>query len=141
MPTRGPGRRSPKDARHDRERRSRPRVSDWLHEYGAHRVPDHLDAVLRTTSTRAPAPGLVEPRKVAPHGSGLRASTLAPPRLGRALLIVLLVLALVGLSILAIGARQPRVPPPFGPARNGELVSSADGDIYLVDPPRTAARP
>ena len=31
-------------------------VSDWLHEFGAHRVPDHLDAVLRTTSTRRQRP-------------------------------------------------------------------------------------
>ena len=50
-----------------------------------------------------------------------RASTLAPHRLGRAMLIVLLVLAVVGLAIVAIGSRQPRLPAPFGLARNGEL--------------------
>ena len=33
-----------------------------------------------------------------------------------------------------MGSRQHRVPPPFGPARNGELLSSADGDIFVVDP-------
>ena len=71
---------------------------------------------------------------MAPHGSGLPREHARAARLGRALLIVLLALAVVGLSILAIGARQPRVPAPFGPARNGEIVSSADGDIYLVDP-------
>ena len=30
------------------------------------------------------------------------------------------------------GTRQ-RLPPPFGPARNGAIVSSDDGDIYAVD--------
>jgi hypothetical protein len=26
------------------------------------------------------------------------------------------------------------VPPPFGPARNGAIVASHDGDIYAVEP-------
>ncbi len=70
-----------------------------------------------------------------------RATSFAPPRLGRAIAIALLVLALAALTIVAIGSRQHRVPPPFGPARNGEIVSSADGDIYLVDPVTHASSP
>ena len=116
-------------------------VSDWLHEFGAHRVPDHLDAVLRTTSTRRQRPAWSSLERWLPMDLASRASTLAQPRLGRALLIALLILALVGVSILAIGARQQRVPPPFGPARNGEIVSSADGDIYLVDPATHGSSP
>ena len=46
-------------------------VSDWLHADAEHRVPDHLDAVLRLTSSGATAAGMVEPRKVAPHGNDL----------------------------------------------------------------------
>ena len=66
-----------------------------------------------------------------------RASTLAPPRLGRAMLHrPRWSSRSSGSAILAVGSRQPRVPAPFGPARNGVLVSSADGDIYLVDPRR-----
>ena len=52
-------------------------VSDWLHADAEHRVPEHLDAVLRRTADGAPAPGMVEPRKVAPRGYDL------PPRTGR----------------------------------------------------------
>ena len=44
-----------------------------------------------------------------------RASTLAPPRLGRVILVGLLILALVGLAIVAAGSRQPRLPAPYGP--------------------------
>ena len=42
-------------------------VSDWLDEQAGHGAPGYLDAVLRRT-TEPTAPGLVEPRKVAPHG-------------------------------------------------------------------------
>ena len=48
---------------------------------------------------------------------------LAPvPRLG---LIVLIALAIAGrgrIAVLAVGSRSPRVPPPFGPARNGAIM-------------------
>jgi Tol biopolymer transport system component len=44
------------------------------------------------------------------------------------------ILALVGLLVFAVGSRQQRLPPPFGLARNGMLVSSGDGDIYAIDP-------
>lgn len=70
-----------------------------------------------------------------------RAGTLAPPRMGRVILVALLVVALVALAIVAVGSRQRRVPPPFGPARNGELLSSADGDIFAVDPNSGQATP
>ena len=63
-----------------------------------------------------------------------RASTLALPRLGRLIVIALLVLALAAAAIVVVGSRQNRVPPPFGPARNGTWVTSSNGDIYALDP-------
>ena len=51
-------------------RRLRPRPSPtWLHADAEHRVPDHLDAVLRADAHGAPAAGMVEPRKVAPRAN------------------------------------------------------------------------
>ena len=44
----------------------------------------------------------------------------------------LLVLSIVVVAIIA--GSQRRLPPPFGPARNGTLVFEQDGDIFLVDP-------
>jgi hypothetical protein len=49
-------------------------------------------------------------------------------------LVAALAIALAGLLIFAIGTRQQHLPPPFGPARNGILLSSGNGDIYAVDP-------
>lgn len=63
-----------------------------------------------------------------------RASTLAPFRLDRVLLVALVVLALIGAAILFVGSRQPPLPVPFGPAANGVILYSADGDIYAADP-------
>ncbi|HEY6570743.1 MAG TPA: hypothetical protein VIZ22_10650 [Candidatus Limnocylindrales bacterium] len=51
--------------------------------------------------------------------------------IGMAVLIVALALAAVAL---VVGSRQTKVPPPFGPAANGLITYSADGDIYTVDP-------
>ncbi len=116
-------------------------VSDWLHEYSAHRVPAHLDAVLRETSARRQRPAWTIPERWLPVDLTSRASTLAQPRLGRAIGIALLILAFVALAIVAVGSRQQRVPPPFGPARNGILLSSADGDIFSVDPKSAASTP
>ena len=128
-----PGR-SSSGARHDRDDGFRPGSSPTgSTRPGAPRARPRRRGP-RPHERDPPAAGVVEPRKVAPHGSTSARGTLAPPgsawpahrapgssRSSR-------------LSILAIGSRQPRVPPPFGPARNGEFVSSADGDIYLVDP-------
>lgn len=44
----------------------------------------------------------------------------------------LLVLAVAAIAIIA--GSQHRLPPPFGPAANGNLVFAQDGDIFLVDP-------
>jgi WD40 repeat protein len=64
--------------------------------------------------------------------------TLRRPLLGRTSVRALAILAVIGLLIAAIAAyavgTQHRLPPPFGMARNGEVVVSTDGDIYTVDP-------
>ena len=49
--------------------------------------------------------------------------------IGATLIVVALILAAA--AILATGSRQTKVPPPFGPARNGLITYAADGDIYL----------
>ena len=52
-----------------------------------------------------------------------------------ALLAILgLLLVAIAAAIVAVGSR-PRLPPAFGPARNGALVYARDGDIFRLDPP------
>ena len=104
-------------------------VSDWLHADAEHRVPQHLDAVLRRTRTERQRPAWSSLERWLPVHTTLR---LAPaPRLAWALAIVILMLAIVAAGLL-VASRQ-RLPAPFGPARNGAIVSSHDGDIYAID--------
>jgi hypothetical protein len=47
--------------------------------------------------------------------------------------------ALIGLALIAAGSRNPRVPPPFGLAANGQIAYWANGDILVADPDGTDA--
>jgi len=97
-------------------------VSNWLHADAEHRIPDHLDAVLRRTSSerQRPAWSSLErwlpvdttfPRRFAPSFQRLR-----PMLLAALLLLTLLAVVLVA------GSRPSRLPAPFGPAGNGAIV-------------------
>ena len=116
-------------------------VSQWLEEYSAHRVPEHLDAVLGETSTRHQRPAWSSLERWLPMDLTNRASTFPAPRLGRVLLIVLLALALATAAAVVIASRQHRVPPPFGPAANGIQIASGDGDIFALDATTHQRRP
>ena len=64
---------------------------------------------------------------------------LARPTLGKALLVGVVLIALIGIAIIAVGSRVQRVPPPFGLAANGQIAYKADGDILVADPDGTHA--
>ena len=64
----------------------------------------------------------------------------APALSMRAVLIVAALLLLVlGLIVLQAATRPP-IPPPFGIARNGEIVYAIDGDVYVRDAVDSPAR-
>lgn len=111
-------------------------VSDWLHVDAERRVPDHLDAVLRRTSTERQRPAWSSLERWLPVQTTLRLTPV--PRVAW-LLVVLGLLIAIGAAVLWAGTRQ-RLPEPFGPARNGAIVSSHDGEIYAVDPATHAER-
>ena len=69
-----------------------------------------------------------------------RATAVAPPRIGRLLLVGLVILALALAAVVAVGTHPRRVPAPFGPADNGVLVYAADGDVIAYDPFRARRR-
>jgi hypothetical protein len=107
-------------------------LSGWLAEDSARRVPEHLDDVLlRTVATRQRAWWSSLERWL-PMDAAIRPWTLVSPGLGRVVLVVALVAALLALLILGVG-RGPRLPEPFGLARNGTVVTGVNGDLYSVD--------
>jgi hypothetical protein len=116
------------------------RLSAWLAEDAAHRVPDHLDEVLvRTVATRQRAWwSSLERWLPMDTTTSLRRFGRVPS--GRLILVAVLAIALIGLLLAVVASRQRRLPEPFGVARNGAIVMSHDGDIYSVDPVTHAAR-
>lgn len=93
-----------------------------------------LDQTARTR--RTPAWFLAERWVPAAVGDRLRAA----PRPATAILVLALVLAaLVAIAFVA-GSHQ-RLPAPFGPAANGQLVFDTFDQIYAANPDGTGARP
>ena len=108
-------------------------VSDWFHTDAEHRVPDHLDVVLRMTSVAPQRPawsGLERWLPMDTTFTGRVAPAFRP--LGPLVITALLVLALAA-ALLIAGSHPPR-PAPYGPALTGLTARSEGGDISLVDP-------
>jgi hypothetical protein len=114
------------------------RLSSWLERDAVARVPDHLDEVLLHTAATRQRPWWSSPERWLPMDLTTRANALTPPRVGRPLVIALLLVALLAAALIIVGTRR-QVPPPFGFARNGAIVTSHDGDIYKVDPATNTA--
>ena len=116
-------------------------LADWLHETSAHRVPDHVVDVLRVTRTTRQRPWWSSLERWLPMDLAVRTRTLVPPRIGRALVVAAVLVALLAASLYLLGAGARRVPPPFGLARNGEILSWSNGDILVADPDGSHLRP
>ncbi len=114
-------------------------VSEWLHADAEYRVPEHLDAVLRRTRTERQRPAWSSLERWLPVDLTAQPRFLARPTLGKALLVGVVLIALIGIAIVAVGSRVQRVPAPFGLAANGQIAYSANGDILVADPDGTHA--
>jgi Tol biopolymer transport system component len=91
-------------------------------------IPDYRDDLLRATAGTRQRPAWTFPTRWIPMDLTMR--QVPALRLAwRALAVALLVLALVAAAVY-VGS-QRRVPPPFGPARNGSIAYSSGGDIYV----------
>jgi WD40-like Beta Propeller Repeat len=104
-----------------------------LTDLAAPNTPDYLTDILgRTAATRQrPAWASIE-RWLPVQLATSRVPTTRVPWRQLAVLAVLAVLLATMLAVY-VGTRTPHVPPPFGPAENGRLVYSADGDIVIRD--------
>lgn len=110
------------------------RLSTWLERDAVGHVPDHLDEVLLRTAATRQRPWWSSPERWLPMDLTTRANALNPPRIWRPLVVGLLLVALMVAAILVVAGNQRHVPPPFGLARNGAVITSRDGDIYKIDP-------
>ena len=114
-------------------------VSDWLDEQAGHGMPGYLDeALARTTRTRQ-RPWWSSPERWLPMDLTAQTRSFARPTLGKALLVAAVLVALIGIAIIAVGSRVHRAPPPFGVAANGQIAYWANGDILVADADGTHA--
>jgi len=109
------------------------RISDAIDEIAATRLPEYLDDILRQTVRTAQRPRWTFLERWLPVDAAL-----ARPGLARQFPVrQLLILALVGLLAVAAAAyfvgSQHRVPLPFGPAGNGAMAYTSNGDIFIRD--------
>ena len=105
------------------------------------RTPDYLDAAIERASARPQRPSWTFPERWLPMELvSTRVPTTRMPwrQLGVLALIALLLGALLAVYI---GSQTPRLPAPFGPAANGDVVTSVDGDIVRLNPSTGASKP
>jgi Tol biopolymer transport system component len=118
------------------------RLPDLMADLAAARIPDYFDEMLQETARTRQRPAWSSLERWLP----LSVTTLSPVSNRTRSLAGLLVLALVGLLMLAgvaayVGSHTVHLPAPFGPAGNGLMYYSGDdGDIYSVDPTKGAPK-
>jgi Tol biopolymer transport system component len=98
-----------------------------------------FDNVIETTSHTRPLPTWRLPERWIPMDLALR-TTQPFGRLAPILLVILLTIAVVAAALIIGSQRQPKLPPPFGLAANGQIVFVSEGHVHLADPDGTSNR-
>lgn len=110
------------------------RITEAIDEIAAARPPEYLTDILRLTARSSQRPRWTFLERWLPVDTTL-------PRLAfggrvplRALVVVMLLAALLAASLAFYIGSQQRLPAPFGPAANGDLLYAVDGDLYARNP-------
>ncbi|HEU5204372.1 MAG TPA: hypothetical protein VFU17_08750 [Candidatus Limnocylindrales bacterium] len=113
-------------------------LADWLREGPESGPREGLERALAATRRVGQKPGWALLERWLP----MQLTMARTPSLRPILAIVtvaLLTLALVA-AALYIGSQRRPLPPPFGPARNGAIVYSEAGDLFIANDPTGEAR-
>jgi hypothetical protein len=117
------------------------RLPEILTELSLPRVPDYTEALLGRTARMSQRPAWTYPERWFPVST--LTTALAPIRrpVLRPLIILAVLVALVVASVAWFVGSQRHLPAPFGPARNGVIVTTnAAGDVVTVDPATNVSR-
>ena len=106
-------------------------LPDILVAIAAPRMPEYVDDLLAQAAATRQRRRWTFLERWLPMGELARYSATYPSFPWRPLVVAMLLLALVAAALLMVGSPR-RVPPPFGPARNGAMVFG-NGDISLRD--------
>ncbi len=106
-------------------------VSDWLDEQAQGVAPAYLDEVLARTVRTNQRPAWSSLERWLPVQTTYRFAPV--PRVAWLLVLLALIVALG--TVVVLSGSRPRLPEPFGLARNGSIVyGGPDGDIHALDP-------
>ena len=92
--------------------------------------PEYIDDVLATTAEVRQRSAWTFPERWLPMVDATRRPALVPGFPWRSFSTAMLLLALLLAAVAIYLGSQQRVPPPFGPARNGLIAYAEGGDIY-----------
>jgi Tol biopolymer transport system component len=117
-------------------------IPGLMTELAPARVPDYFDDMLRQTAGHRQRPAWTYLERWLPMGVLARTVPMRQVSWRPILVLALLVLLIAAALFAYAGSLPKRLPAPFGPARNGQIVfSTADGDISTVDPKTGTVRP
>ncbi len=106
------------------------RITEAIDEIAAARPPAYLLDTLRQTARTSQRPRWTFPERWLPMDTALARPTVVRRVPLRSLVVLALLATMVAATLFYIGS-QRRLPPPFGPAGNGQIVFSRDGDLYV----------
>jgi Tol biopolymer transport system component len=121
------------------ERRFERDLPELLAELGAGPAPDYRDLIVRVTAGQRQRPVWTFPERWLPMDLTVPRGAATPLR--PILIVVLITLAIVAAAVVAGNQlRDSRPAPPYGPAANGQIAYSIDGDIRVGDPSSGTSR-
>jgi Tol biopolymer transport system component len=116
-------------------------LTAWFVDSAAPRTPGYVDDILRRTADTRQRPRWTFLERWLPMTAvTTRAAPVRRIPWRTVGLVALLILA-IALAAMLVAGSQRRLPAPFGPAANGLMVYSKDGDIFAVDPVAGTRRP
>ena len=109
-------------------------VATWLANDAPTSPPEHLlgEVLARTVRTRR-RPAWRIPERWIPMSAITSRFATSPRVPWRMIAVAVLTLALIAGAVFVAGSLRHRVPPPFGPAANGAIYYSQDGDLMVAD--------
>jgi dipeptidyl aminopeptidase/acylaminoacyl peptidase len=118
---------------HERVERQLPGI---LEDLAAPRRPDYVDDLRRQLAATGQRPAWTLPERWLPMTEFAGRVTIAPRLPFRSIALAMVLIGLLVAASLAWIGSRPHVPAPFGPARNGSVLSvPADGiNLYAIDP-------
>ncbi len=116
----------------DRPTRS---LTELMAELAPPRVPDYLDDMLKATAGTRQRPAWTSLERLLPMHVSARLAPLRLPSLRPLVLVLALVGLLLALAATYLAGARPKLPPEFGPAKNGLVIyGNTSGDIVSLDP-------